>query len=308
MAFVNYECSIYVVGCGGIGGYLLDMLPQVMACLNVDNMGSAEALAALNSEGLEVSSSSNMFKSLVLVDGDEFSGHNALRQEATAGSKLVVQMNKVRSKDAFTTWLNTTALRGYNMYVTPANIREIFSTVSFGLTVVFLCVDNHKSRYEISKWLEEHWYARGDNLLIINGGNKKTSGNVTVFAMSGGKRLDPPIYKLYPEINDKYDLRPDEVHCGTVALSNDQTAITNNMIASIMLSMFSKAIMNGVVHGFEQQLRQVDANGERKVVRKNEVIVDFNTMTMQALSHSKDLDNTRLQSLLEGAPADSELS
>ena len=45
-----------------------------------------------------------------------------------------------------------------------------------------------------------------------------------------------------------------------------------------------------------------DANGNNIVVRKNEVVVDFETMTMQSFAHSPDTDNTPLQSVLEGVP------
>lgn len=71
------------------------------------------------------------------------------------------------------------------------------------------------------------------------------------------------------------------------------------MIASIMLAMFSKYVRTG---GFDQKTRHKDANGNNIVVRKNEVVVDFETMTMQSFAHSPDTDNTPLQSVLEEVP------
>lgn len=297
--------NMYVVGCGGIGGYLLQLLPQSMACLTLDAIelryGTPVVEEILEAEGLSTKLNRlNFFRSLTLIDGDTFSGHNALRQEAVSGSKLATQMNVVRNKDAWTTWLFNTELIGYNVYVTPANIGKIFKDPSGGIDIVFLCVDNHKTRYEISKWLE---YNR-DDVLIINGGNNKTTGNVTVFERRYGVNLDPPIYKLYPEINPNTDKRPDEVDCGAVHLQNDQTAITNNIIASIMLAMFDKWYRTG---GFDQKLRQKDENGNNKVVRRNEVIVDTVNMSMTSLTHSKDVDN-RPTSQVEGElPEDAEI-
>lgn len=309
-----YNCCVFVVGCGGIGGYLCELLPQVMACINLDrhiNRGdNRDVSTALNSEGI-TNNVPNVFEKLVLIDGDDFSGHNALRQQAVQGSKLVVQMNKIRNKDAFTTWLNNTELKGYQTFITPENSDRIFrgeTNLRCDSAVVFLCVDNHKTRFEVSKYFESF----DKPVLIINGGNKKISGNVTVWAKKWGTTdlsyLDPPIYKVYPEVNDKHDLRPDEVDCGTVTLNNDQTAVTNNMIASIMLSMFSKGIINGFEDGFMQETRRKDENGNVIKVRKNEVIVDFSTMTMQSLSHSKDLDNTKLYSILEGTVNEEQLN
>lgn len=289
--------NIIVVGCGGIGGYLCRLLPQTMACLYVDSLGKEMSDRLMQSEGMatDVAPSSKYFGRLTLVDGDTFSGHNALRQEGTAGSKLAAVMRMIRSTDAFSTWLNATELVGYNNYVTPRNIADMLGTDG-GAAVIFLCVDNHKTRYEVTKYVESLSYR---DTLVINGGNKKTAGNVTVFENKYGKLLDPPIYKLYPEVTDKFDRRPDEIDCGSVSVTNDQTAVTNNMIASIMLAMFSKYVRTG---GFDQKTRHRDAEGNNISVRKNEVVVDFETMTMQSFAHSPDTDNKPLQSVLEEVP------
>lgn len=288
--------NVVVIGCGGIGGYLCRLLPQTMACLYVDSLDADQAQQLMQSEGMSngVRASNAVFSSLTLIDGDTFSGHNALRQEGTAGSKLATVMSMIRSTDAFSTWLNATELVGYNNYITPRNIHKILNL--WNNVVIFLCVDNHKTRYEVTRWVVDQ---KMQNILIINGGNKKTAGNVTVFQNNAGKLLDPPIYKLYPEVTDKFDRRPDEIDCGSVSVTNDQTAVTNNMIASIMLAMFSKYVRTG---GFDQKTRHKDANGNNIVVRKNEVVVDFETMTMQSFAHSPDTDNTPLQSVLEGVP------
>lgn len=87
--------DIYVIGCGGIGGYLLNLLPQTMACLAVDY--SIEVMKISNDQIMGSNGTSNMlvnpFRSLTLVDGDTFDGHNSLRQAGAAGSKIQVQMH-----------------------------------------------------------------------------------------------------------------------------------------------------------------------------------------------------------------------
>ena len=147
------------------------------------------------------------------------------------------------------------------------------------IPVIFPCVDNHKTRYEITKWAETF-----DNVLIFNGGNEKTKGNVLVYEKYDGINFDPPIYKVYPEVNDKTDLRPDETPCTDVASKNDQTAITNNVIASFMLAMFTKWFRTG---GFKQKTRERDENGNFKEVRRNEVLIDLEKMTTTTLTHLK---------------------
>lgn len=295
--------DIYVIGCGGIGGYLLNLLPQTMACLAVDY--SIENMKIPNDHIMGSNGTSNMlvnpFRSLTLVDGDIFDGHNSLRQAGAAGSKIQVQMHKIRQMDAFTTWLNTTELKGYNNYLTPANIRKIipmpdkeaqmrYSPANHfydyrskfsvhNVAVIFPCVDNHKTRYEITKWAETF-----PSVVIFNGGNDKTKGNVLVYERDDGVELDPPIYKVYPEVNDKTDLRPDETPCTDVASKNDQTAITNNVIASFMLAMFTKWFRTGE---FQQKTRERDANGKFKEARRNEVLIDLEKMTTTTLTHLK---------------------
>lgn len=285
--------DVYVVGCGGIGGYVLDSLPQVMACLQLDKLNDEETQhEVLEAEGLsdQLDDTSAKFSKLVLIDGDTFSGHNALRQAGTNGSKLAVQMHKIREKDAFTTWLHTTKLVGYNTYINPDNIGQIMQA-SGGYPVIFLCVDNHKTRYEVTRWVE-------DNLptaLIINGGNQKTTGNVTIYQKKWSDAFDPPIYKIYPEVNDKTDRRPDEIHCDEVHIGNDQTALINEMIATVMLNMFRKYVMaNGHPSAFNQKLRQKGKNGETLYQRKNEVLIDLENNTMMSLSHAADTDNRRV--------------
>lgn len=295
--------DIYVVGCGGIGGYLLNLLPQTMACLAVDY--SIENMKVPNDQIMGSNGTSDMlinpFRSLTLVDGDIFDGHNSLRQAGAAGSKIQVQMHKIRQMDAFTTWLNTTELKGYNNYLTPANIRKIIPVPdkhvdilrspltgyydfnskfsANNVAIIFPCVDNHKTRYEITKWAETF-----PSVVIFNGGNDKTKGNVLVYERDDGVELDPPIYKVYPEVNDKTDLRPDETPCTDIASKNDQTAITNNVIASFMLAMFTKWFRTG---GFNQKTRERDANGKFKEARRNEVLIDLEKMTTTTLTHLK---------------------
>jgi len=284
--------QVIVIGCGGIGSYVLEMLPQVMACLNLDLANEASRNTVLASEGLE-GYVSNLFSCLKLVDGDSFTGHNALRQAGTTGSKVALQMEKIRRKDAFSTWLNTTCLVGYEAYVTPENIKDIIlGHEQYGATpVIFLCVDNHRTRYEVSRFMED-W---GSPCLLINGGNGKITGNVTIYQRDYGDAYDPPLYKVYPEVTEDADRRPDEIHCDEVHVSNDQTAIINNMIATVMLNMFRKYVMvGGSAKAFNQKLRQKGKDGQTLYQRKNEVIIDLENNTMMTLSHAKDLDNRRV--------------
>lgn len=296
--------DIYVIGCGGVGGYLLNLLPQTMACLAVD-LSIASGVPNQEIMGKEGISSKllNPFRSLTLVDGDEFSGHNALRQAGVTGSKVRTQLLKLRHSDIFTTWLTDTQLKGYNTYLTPANMRSImpitegytgsYEPARWGynffknqnLAVIFPCVDNHKTRYEVAKWAE-----RFHNVLLINGGNEKTTGNVLVYERRSGFPFDPPIYEVYPDVAAGKDKRPDETACTDVAAENDQTAITNNLIASFMLAMFSKWIKEG---NLDQQTTERAADGKFITKRMNEVIIDTERMSVRPLSRKAKNTSTK---------------
>ena len=297
--------DIYVIGCGGVGGYLLNLLPQTMACLAVD-LSIASGIPNQEIMGKEGISSKllNPFRSLTLVDGDEFSGHNALRQAGVTGSKVRTQLLKLRHSDIFTTWLTDTQLKGYNTYLTPANMRSImpipegdpceYDPGRWGYSllknqyfvVIFPCVDNHKTRYEVAKWAE-----RFNNVLLVNGGNEKTTGNVIVYERRGSVPLDPPIYEVYPDVAAGRDKRPDETACTDVAAENDQTAITNNLIASFMLAMFSKWIKEGKL---DQQTTERDQNGKFITRRTNEVIIDTERMSVRPLSRKAKNTSTKV--------------
>lgn len=297
--------DVYIVGCGGVGGHLVSLLPQTMACLMVDKAEPDQRERMLSSEGLDIPAGVNPFRRLVLIDGDRFSGHNALRQAAVTGSKLEVQMTRIRHSDVFSTWLNDTHLEGYDLYLTPENTDKVFEDTNN--CVVFMGVDNHKTRYELSRYFETNH--KTHRILLINGGNEKTTGNVTIWQRSYGEDYDPPLYKLYPDVNPNADKRPDEVACGTVAVNNDQTNIINNMIATVMINMFRKYVMaDGSNMAFEQKLRQRGANNTTQYIRKNEVLIDLENNTMMALSHKRDTDNRRAAVTLENVPENAELN
>lgn len=182
------------------------------------------------------------------------------------------------------TFLQRMQLRGYNNYLNPDNIEEIIPLEPepnprteatpfdhpIDRNVIFLCVDNMKTRYEVSKYAE-----RFDNIVVINGGNEKTIGHVTMYERANGEAKDPNLYELFPNVRPDADLRPDEEHCTNVAPKHDQIALTNGMVAMAMLAVFNKWLRNG--------MRVEGRNGEAK--RKNEVLMDLESLSMVTVNH-----------------------
>lgn len=80
--------DIYVIGCGGIGGYVCDKLPMALASLSLDMLekGGIDIMGYL--EGAGTLPLPCIADWLVLVDADVFNPRNSLRQGEGAGSKL----------------------------------------------------------------------------------------------------------------------------------------------------------------------------------------------------------------------------
>lgn len=342
--------NLYVIGCGGIGGFVIDRLPMVISSLSLDLLNTAYAGYARGvlSRAGQLPQISAVDR-LVLIDGDTFVPKNAVRQRAGAGSKVQRRISEVRSviqrniaaagivgeslkaleeaearlaaidskemADAIdilldvpknigsimesiqnsilkASFLQRMHLVGYNAYVNPGNFDKMIPKIPppnpenaynsqawsamsedvqsrLSASVVFMCVDNMKTRYEVSKHMEKF-----DNCLVLNGGNSKTTGHVTVYERSGGKALDPPIYEVFGNINPDVDRRPDEIGCEEVAPEHDQIAVTNAMIADVMLARFVQWTREGLT----KRVKDSD-------VRYNEVVMDIANPSLVPLYH-----------------------
>ena len=289
---------IYVIGCGGIGGYLTDLLPGVCTSIGLDFLVKAgkPIESYLTKAGNCILPS--IVESITMIDGDTFDPRNAIRQGAGAGNKLAQRLYAINNSMLRQTYLRNVIIDGYNQYVTPANVEQMIPLHSFGnqenteaftkfndmwvfnrerifaqdIPVIFICVDNVKTRYELSKYAERH-----DEVLVINGGNEKTTGHVTVYERRENQALDPNLYELFDNIRPDADKRPDEISCTTVAPKHDQIAITNAMIANIMLELFTHWAASGTLSDFK-------AKG--KTCRKNEVVLDVEKLSMTAITHT----------------------
>lgn len=292
--------DITVIGCGGIGGYVLERLPMAIASLSLDmhERAGRSISRALASEGTDSEPLALVVDRLTFVDGDDFSPRNSLRQGEGAGNKVVMRYRALKDSVLTSSWLRNLRICGVRAYVTPDNFSELLSTAGrrspnaspgaalladleevagdsdirrrLSSRVIFVCVDNAKTRYEVSRCVE-----RMDNVLLINGGNEKTTGHVTLYERSGGVALDPPLYELYPDVAAGTDVRPDERHCDAVAPKHDQIALTNSMIADVMMSRFVSWVQSG--------LTTTDRAGRRR--RTNEVLIDIMAPSVVGVQH-----------------------
>ena len=284
--------DLYIVGCGGIGGYLIDMLPMCLASLSLDLLEQRGYNITKYLENAGNEAMPLCVNSLTLIDGDTFDPRNALRQGFGAGGKLVQRMRSLNASMLRRTFLRNLIIQGVNAYVNPDNMSEIIlkepknnpsnrldnpfcgnefdgTPIAADAPVIFLGVDNAKTRYEISKYAEEF-----RDILVINGGNEKTTGQVTVYERRRGEALDPNLYEVYSNIRPDVDERPDEAHCTGAAPKHDQVAVTNSVVADTMLMVFNKWARSGVPTNKAGQ-------------RINTILIDTDNFRMSPLAHPK---------------------
>ena len=197
--------NIIVVGLGGIGSILVERL-----CRFINYSDDVEF-------------------NIVLVDGDEYEPKNFERQEFTQmGNKSEVKEIELATRyskilfDSFPAYLNET------------NVGEVIKEGN----VVFLCVDNHKSRMIISNYCKNL-----SNVTLISGGNEFTDGNVQTYIRREGKDLTPDLCKYHPEIANPDDKLPEEMSCEELAKSDPQLYFTNLGAATLMCWAFYNAVI-----------------------------------------------------------------
>lgn len=121
-------------------------------------------------------------------------------------------------------------IRAVPSFFTEENSYELIQSGD----IVFLCVDNHKTRCQVSDRFEEL-----ESGLLISGGNELTDGNIQIHCREGGEDITLPIAnEFHPEIKYPGDENPGEVGCEELAKSEPQLLGTNNHIASFMFCAF----------------------------------------------------------------------
>ena len=193
--------KIKVIGAGGIGSYLILVLSRFV---NFKSPGS----------------------SITVVDGDVYEHKNRERQEFDKiGNKA--EINIATLKDKF----SDIEFHAESVWLTDDTVDYLVEEGD----IVFLCVDNHKTRKVISRFCEDEL----KNIVLISGGNDYTDGNIQVYIKSEGKNITQPLTNSrHPEIAQPADKSPEEMGCEELAASDPQLIFTNLTAATMMLNAF----------------------------------------------------------------------
>lgn len=219
--------KIVIVGLGGVGSALSAMISRYVNYL-----------------------SKSTIESITLVDGDTYEPKNEERQDFDAlGNKAEVKAQQLSTQFPRVKFLVS------KEFIDTKNVGKLIGEK----TIVFLCVDNHKTR----KIVSEHCSTL-QNIVVISGGNELTDGNVQTFIRKGGADLTPSLLTYHPEIANPIDKLPSEMSCEELASSSPQLYFANLGVAVFMCWAFYN-VMNS-----------------KKPITKSEIYFDLVTLSYDA--------------------------
>jgi molybdopterin/thiamine biosynthesis adenylyltransferase len=197
--------GVRIIGCGGIGSAAV---PHILRYLSYTHK---------QADPLDVT----------LVDGDVVEAKNIERQGFAHSD---CEVNKAEATvEKFGKEFSLLDISTFPQYVTTKNVGEVIHDGD----LVFLGVDNYKSRKVISEYCETL-----DNVVLISGGNDWEDGNVQLFVKEKGKKLTANLGDYHDEIKNPKDKSPDELGCDQLVESFPQLLIMNLAVASMMLNVF----------------------------------------------------------------------
>lgn len=223
------EHNIVVVGLGGVGTILIERLARFL------------------------NYSRDLTCKILLLDGDTYEMKNYSRQEfSEIGSKSEVKEIELQMKYPRLRFMSE------NVFITEANIGQYIKDGN----IIFICVDNHKSRMIISNYCKTL-----KDVTVFSGGNEFEDGNVQIYVRRNGQDLTPDLCSYHPEIQNPDDKLPTEMSCEELANSAPQLYFTNLGVATIMCWAFYNVII-------------------REKWLKSEIYFDITTMTSDSKSRA----------------------
>ena len=225
------KLNIVIVGLGGVGSILSERL-----CRFINFSGDMNA-------------------DILLVDGDHYEAKNYERQEFNRmGNKADIKADELSMK------FDNIVFDVYDAYINEANITSVIKEGA----IVFICVDNHKSRMVINNYCKNL-----KDVTIISGGNELTDGNAQLYVRKGGKDLTPDLCTYHPEIANPEDKLPDEMSCEELSVSEPQLYFTNLGVATFMCWLFYNAVVKEQYDRSEVyfDIRQMTSDAKIRIVK-----------------------------------------
>jgi molybdopterin/thiamine biosynthesis adenylyltransferase len=222
--------NVVIIGLGGIGSIISE---KVLRYLHTDPTSRGHRLT--------------------FIDGDEYEEKNLIRQD------FLVWGNKAKSKyDELNDRFINVSL-GFRDYF--INEKNIYLTIQEN-DIIFLCVDNHKSRKVVSDYCKTL-----QNVTLISGGNEYTDGNAQLYVRRGGVDITPDLCAYHPEIRNSLDKSPEQMSCIELQAAAPQLYFTNMSVATMMLWLFYNSIVRSDFSKSEVYFDMVSMSADSKIRR-----------------------------------------
>jgi len=223
--------NIVIIGLGGVGSILSERLSRFL------NYSRDER------------------SRILLVDGDTYEMKNYERQEfSQLGNKA-----EIKSVELQMIYPNM-SYEAFPSYVNEGNLIEVIKDNA----IVFLCVDNHKTRMIVSRYCQNL-----QNVTLISGGNEFTDGNVQIYIRKGGVDLTPDLCAYHPEIANPDDKLPEEMSCEELSHSDPQLYFANLGVATLMCWAFYNAVVQGDHTRSEVYFDMLSMSADSKIRKVN---------------------------------------
>lgn len=212
--------SIKIIGLGGIGSQLIENLCQFLHYYKIglssdDNF--AQQMGINNPPQFDEIS-------ITLIDGDKYEPKNRTRQLfSRVGPKADIKKEDLIEK------YDSLSYYTINEYINEENISNIISDYD----VVFMCVDNHKTRKIVNDYCKTL-----NNIFLISAGNGFHLFNCQIYIKINNEEQKPNLTKYHPEIENAEDKLPSEMGCEELSKSEPQLIFANWGAAFLMARCF----------------------------------------------------------------------
>lgn len=216
--------KIVVLGAGGTGGYLIPHLYRIAFA------DSARTYRIIICDGDIVEEKNLIRQNFVKQDiGKNKAAVLAERYAGAFGIECEYIPEYIESEERLKALIRPNFRKTYRN-----NVPETQRVILIG------CVDNNKSRALCHKVFYE-----AENLIYIDSGNGKNTGQVVCGVRQNGRTAYKPIGTLYPDILNTEDKFPTELSCAERAVSAPQSITVNLTAATAVTSFLYELLVNG---------------------------------------------------------------
>ena len=216
--------KIVILGAGGTGGHIAPHLYRLLYSLD-------RPVRFIICDGDVVEKKNLVRQNFIPADlGENKAKVLAERYSTVFGMETEYVPDYIESEDRLKKLITPMEWRSG-----PFSERPVWDQV-----ILIGAVDNNRSRQLCHKVFYE---AR--DLVYIDSGNGKHTGQVVCGIRSGGRTFYRPVGKVYPDVLEQTDKFPTELSCAEASLSSPQSITANVTAATVVVDMIYNILAQG---------------------------------------------------------------